>query len=83
MSSTVISPGITATEFLKVSGQKKTGYQEMMMMTSEEVAGIGIRAMLKGRYSVVPGCLNRTTALFTITTPVPVNAAAAYRLMKN
>lgn len=83
VSSTVISPGITATEFLKVSGQKPTAYQRLMMMSSADVARIGIRAMLKGRYSVVPGFLNWLTALFTMVTPDPVNAAAAYRLMKN
>jgi len=83
VSSTVISPGITATEFLQVSGQKPTAYQRAMMMTSEAVAAIGIRAMLKGRYSVVPGFLNWVMALFTMITPDPVNAAAAYRLMKN
>ena len=83
VSSTVISPGITATEFLQVSGQKPTAYQRAMMMTSAEVAAIGIKAMLKGRYSVVPGFLNWLTALFTMITPDPVNAAAAYRLMKN
>ena len=83
VSSTVISPGITATEFLQVSGQKPTAYQRMMMMTSADVAAIGVKAMLKGRYSVVPGFLNWLTALFTMITPDPVNAAAAYRLMKN
>jgi len=83
VSSTAISPGITATEFLQVSGQRPTAYQRMMMMTSADVAAIGIKAMLKGRYSVVPGFLNWLTALFTMITPDPVNAAAAYRLMKN
>jgi uncharacterized protein len=83
VTSTVISPGITATEFLQVSGQKPTAYQRAMMMTSADVAAIGIKAMLKGRYSVVPGFLNWLTALFTMITPDPVNAAAAYRLMKN
>ncbi|MGH8441453.1 MAG: SDR family NAD(P)-dependent oxidoreductase [Nevskiaceae bacterium] len=83
VTSTVISPGITATEFLQVSGQKPTAYQRMMMMTSAQVAAIGIRAMLKRRYSVVPGFLNWLSSLFTMITPDPVNAAAAYRLMKN
>jgi uncharacterized protein len=83
VSSTALCPGITATEFLQVSGQKPTAYQRMMMMTSAQVAEVGIKAMLKGRYSVVPGFLNWLTALFTFVTPDPVNAAAAYRLMKN
>lgn len=83
VTSTAICPGITATEFLQVSGQKQTAYQRMMMMTSAEVAAIGIKAMLKGKYNVVPGFLNGLAALFTFVTPDPVNAAAAYRLMKN
>ncbi len=83
VSSTVISPGITATEFLQVSGQKPTAYQRMMMMTSAQVAAIGVTAMLKRRYSVVPGFLNWLTSLLTMITPDPVNAAMAYRLMKN
>ena len=83
VTSTAICPGITATEFLQVSGQKPTAYQRMMMMTSADVAAIGIKAMLQGRYNVVPGFLNWLTALFTFVTPDPVNAAAAYRLMKN
>jgi short-subunit dehydrogenase len=83
VSSTVVSPGITATEFLQVSGQKTTAYQRMMMMPSAEVAAIGVQAMLKGRYSVVPGFLNWLSSLFTMITPDPVNAATVYRLMKN
>jgi short-subunit dehydrogenase len=83
VSSTVISPGVTATEFLEVSGQRTTAYQRAMMMTSAEVAAIGIRAMLQRRYSVVPGFLNWLAAVFTMITPDPINAAAAYRLMKN
>jgi short-subunit dehydrogenase len=83
VSSTVVSPGVTATEFLQVSGQKTTAYQRLMMMTSAEVAAIGVRAMLQGRYSVVPGFLNWLAALMTMITPDRVNAATAYRLMKN
>jgi short-subunit dehydrogenase len=83
VSSTVVSPGVTATEFLQVSGQKTTAYQRLMMMTSAEVAAIGVKAMLKGRYSVVPGFLNWLAALMTMVTPDRVNAATAYRLMKN
>ena len=83
VSCTAICPGITATEFLQVSGQKPTAYQRFMMMTSADVARIGIRAMLAGRYNVVPGFLNWLAALLTFVTPDPVNAAAAARLMKN
>ncbi|MFZ6654150.1 SDR family NAD(P)-dependent oxidoreductase [Undibacterium sp. TJN19] len=39
----VLSPGITATDFLKVSGQKATAYQRSMMMASRPVAAIGLK----------------------------------------
>jgi uncharacterized protein len=83
VSSTALCPGVTATEFLQVSGQKSTWYQRTLMMTSPQVAALGIRAMLKRRYTLVPGFLNWITALFTNLTPDPVNAALAYRVMKN
>ncbi|HUR40100.1 MAG TPA: SDR family oxidoreductase [Verrucomicrobiae bacterium] len=83
VSSTVVSPGVTATEFLQVSGQRRTWFHNATMMTSAKVAAIGIDAMLKRRYSVVPGFMNWLTALFTNLTPDPVNAAITYRAMKN
>jgi uncharacterized protein len=83
VSSTVISPGVTATEFLQVSGQKHTWFHNLTMMTSESVARAGIRAMLKRRYSVVPGWMNWLTTLFTFITPDPINAAVTWQAMKN
>ena len=83
VSSTVLSPGVTATEFLQVSGQRRTWFHNATMMTSEKVAAAGIRAMLARRYSVVPGFMNWLTALLTNLTPDPVNAALTYRVMKN
>jgi short-subunit dehydrogenase len=55
---TVVSPGITATEFLKVSGQAASLYQRLVMMQSADVARIGIQAMLRRKPSVVPGFVN-------------------------
>ncbi|HUS25615.1 MAG TPA: SDR family oxidoreductase [Candidatus Binatia bacterium] len=83
VSSTVICPGVTATEFLQVSGQKQTWFHRMTMMTSAEVAAAGIRAMLARKYAIVPGFMNWLTALFTNVTPDPVNAAVTYRAMRN
>ncbi len=62
VSVTVVSPGVTATEFLKVSGQEPTLYQRLMMMQSTDVVRIAIESMLKRKPSVVPGIFN---ALFT------------------
>lgn len=81
VSSTVISPGITRTEFLEVAGQSPTLYQRVMMMESEEVARIGIRAMLRRRAEVVPGWGNAITAFFTRLMPRTWAAAMTYRLM--
>jgi uncharacterized protein len=78
---TVLSPGITATEFLKVSGQQATFYQRTVMMQSPEVVRIGIDAMLKRRPSVVPGWLNAVTVWFNRLLPRRVQAAVAHRLM--
>ncbi|MBI2384157.1 MAG: SDR family oxidoreductase [Gammaproteobacteria bacterium] len=83
VSCTVVSPGVTATEFLQVSGQKTTWFQRITMMDSAAVARIGIRAMLKRRYSVVTGWINRLLTLTTRLSPAAANAAITYRLMKN
>ena len=54
----VLSPGVTETEFLEVAGQARTLYQRMSMMPSRPVAEIGIDAMLRGKPSKVPGAMN-------------------------
>lgn len=81
VSCTVLSPGITATEFLKVAGQTATLYQRLLMMQSEEVARIGIKAMLKRRPSVIPGMLNSILAWTVRFTPRRLSAAIAHRMM--
>lgn len=78
---TVISPGITATEFLKVSGQQASLYQRLAMMKSEDVTRIGIESMLKGKPSVVPGRLNALSVWSNRLMPRRLSAAVAYRLM--
>jgi len=53
---TAVSPGPVLTEFQQVAGQSETHpYIRMNKMESAAVARIGIRAMLRGRASVVPG----------------------------
>lgn len=83
VSCTVVCPGVTATEFLQVSGQKKTWFHEATMMSSAAVARIGIRAMLKRRYDVVPGWLNAFNCFLARLTPRPVLAWMTYRMMRN
>lgn len=83
VSSTAISPGVTATEFLEVSGQKKTLYQRLMMMKSGTVARIGIDAMLAGRRSVVPGLGNKLSAFFVRLIPRRLATWIAWLTMKD
>jgi short-subunit dehydrogenase len=79
----VLSPGITATEFLAVSGQQATLYQRLMMMSSAQVAAIGVKALFAGKVSVVPGLLNKLTVFSSRFLPRAVQAKLAYLLMKN
>lgn len=80
---TVLSPGITATAFLAVSGQKATLYQRMVMMQSRPVARIGLAALRAGRASVVPGWMNAVTAWSNRLMPRFMQRKVAYQLMKN
>jgi short-subunit dehydrogenase len=79
----VLSPGITATNFLAVSGQKATLYQRLMMMRSRPVAETGIRAMLAGKASKVPGLGNQLTIFSNRFVPRKLQSFLAYQLMKN
>jgi short-subunit dehydrogenase len=55
---TVVSPGYTQTGFFTAGGQPLSRIKRASMMESREVARIGIKAMLKGRPSVIPGFSN-------------------------
>ncbi len=79
---TCLSPGVARTEFLNVAGQKPTLYQRLFMMESERVARIGIRAMLKGRSSVVAGGLNSLFAWSMRLLPLQFQAALADLAMR-
>jgi len=62
VSCTVLSPGVTATEFLKVAEQQPTLYQKTMMMTSTAVVRVGLNALARQRTAVVPGFGNKAAA---------------------
>lgn len=79
----VLSPGITATSFLQVSGQKPTLYQRMVMMQSRPVAEIGLKAMFAGKASIVPGIINKLTIFSNRFVPRRLQTRLAYLLMKN
>lgn len=81
--SCVVSPGVTATEFLSVSGQRPTLYQRLVRMESAEVARIGIGAMLRGCPSLVPGRLNALMVWSNRLMTRPLSARVAERLMRS
>lgn len=80
-SCTVLSPGVTATEFLQVAGQRPTLYQRLFMMQSPEVVRIGLRAMFRRKPSVVAGRLNALMVWSNRLLPRRWSAAVAHRLM--
>jgi uncharacterized protein len=83
VSVTTTCPGPAATEFLAVSGQRKTFYQRMVMMESADVVRISLDAMLRRRASVVPGRMNAFAAWSTRFMPRRLAAALAERTMKS
>lgn len=83
VSCTVVSPGVAATEFLAVSGQRLNWFHRATMMRSAKVAAIGVRAMLRGRSSVVTGLANQLMVFFVRFTPRVLQARIAGVLMRN
>ncbi len=59
---TVLSPGVTHTEFQEVAGHEYTDYMRRFGMQSRQVARIGVRALLRRRASVVAGRQNALLA---------------------
>ena len=82
VSCTVLSPGVTATEFLEVSGQEKNWYHRLTMMDSPTVARIGLDAMLRRKPSIVAGWLNYLNTLTIRLSPRSTATAVAARVMK-
>jgi short-subunit dehydrogenase len=80
---TVVSPGVTATRFLEVSGQRATWYQRLTRMQAPAVARLGVDAMLAGSTGVVTGRVNALMANSTRLMPRRISAWVAGRLMQN
>jgi hypothetical protein len=78
----VLSPGVTKTEFIEVAGQRKTLYQRLTMMESRPVAALGLDSLALGRPSRVSGLFNRLTIWSLRLMPRRLMAAAAYLFMK-
>jgi short-subunit dehydrogenase len=82
VTTTVLCPGTTKTEFFEVAAQTKSAFVERGAMASADVARIGLDALVKGRATVVSGAINNAMAIGTRLTPRSLNAKIAYRIMK-
>lgn len=58
---TTLCPGGTLTEFMEISGQQIDGLRSLAMMTSDDVAKIGLSALRRKRRVVVPGMLYKVS----------------------
>jgi len=58
---TTLCPGLSATSFGEVAGQKLSPLLKMMIMEPHPVAKAGVLAMLGRRSTVVPGFFNKAT----------------------
>jgi len=80
---TALSPGITVTEFHRVAGQKEGSlYYRLTKMDSMTVAQIGIKALLAGRPSLVPGWMISVMAWSSQRMPRRMATSMAAWLMK-
>lgn len=83
VTSTVLCPGPTRTEFSTRADMDTTRlFRVAHVMTAEEVAQAGYRAMLAGKSSVVTGGMNRVMAAATRFVPRGVSARIAKRLQE-
>jgi short-subunit dehydrogenase len=69
---TALCPGISATSFGEVAGQKSSPLLRMMLMKPYPVAKAGVLAMLERRATVVPGFLNKTAVFLDRLMPRPL-----------
>ncbi|MEJ2516293.1 MAG: SDR family oxidoreductase [Gammaproteobacteria bacterium] len=83
VSCTVVSPGVTETEFLQVAGQEKGLFHKATLMDSPTVARQGIEAMISGSPGIVPGWMNKVTTFSTRLIPRRLQAAVADLAMKS
>jgi len=76
---TTLCPGPTRTEFQARAGLKRSlGW--LQMMTAEDVARIGYRALMKGKPIVIPGGMNKITSTIARCLPARVTARFVRKL---
>lgn len=81
VSCTVLSPGVVRTEFLQVAGQGMTTFHRLTIMESERVVRTALRALFRGRLSVVPGISNKVAVWLNRLVPRRAVVRVVRRLM--
>jgi short-subunit dehydrogenase len=80
---TTLCPGPTKSEFNAIAGYTMPGYVERAAMSSEEVAAIGYRALMKGERTVVAGAANKAMAVASRVGPRSLVLAVTDRLLRS
>jgi short-subunit dehydrogenase len=82
VSVTTSCPGLTDTEFHDVANHQKPKWMKAVTMTAEEVARISVKAMFKGKRTVIPGFVNWISAVTALRTPKFMVIPLAARTMR-
>jgi len=80
VTSTVLCPGPTATEFADTAGVSGSRLFAMGAMRADKVAAIGYKGMQRGKARVIPGWRNKLTVASLRTAPRPMTVSIAARL---
>ena len=81
VSVTVLSPGVTRTEFHRVAGHEDNAFKRATMMEVGPVVREAVHALLRGRGEIVPGFLNKAMVMFMRFVPRGAQAALAAAVM--
>jgi short-subunit dehydrogenase len=73
---TALCPGVTDTEFFEAAGYKTLGKYLKRRMSAVKVAKVGVKALRRGKMTVVPGFLNKSLLAFERIMPRTFVAAA-------
>jgi len=69
-----LSPGATLTEFQVRANMEDTNlFRKGFTMSAEEVARIGYNGLMKGKSVIIPGTMNKISAMSSKITPSKVS----------
>jgi len=77
-----LCPGVTATEFHEVAGQKENFFYRLTVMQPDRVARAGLDGLFAGRPCIVPGWINKLAVWSQRLVPRRVTTAVAGRSMQ-